>query len=332
MDRHGQAIVAQRDRLHIVVPTMSRPGGVFYLQRMIESLAEQLAPVDAEGLRVTIVDMDGPKRINRQLEEIRARISSFPFMLDIRDRISIDRDPVTRIPGRRECWESNVGRDFALCLYLGRVLSDCRYILRLEDDVLACRGYVPKIRQLAGDLLEGPDARPFLSLFSLEPRFCLGPRVGKYFSWGPALLFRNDAGLDGIIAFAHSMARKGREIDRALAGYCPAGRPGLVVYPSLFQHIGDVSSAGMPDWAGRRSPTYRPGDGPLDVAAVWFRTLYAMVRRDIRKYFVYADLPGPLRRPRDTLVQRYRRWKYRGIKRRAQPAISPRSRATRDDA
>lgn len=136
------------------------------------------------------------------------------------------------------------------------------YVLRLEDDVIAADHFVSRLLKWCDQHYTVDKPWAFLSLFAVD----LTPlnRLAPYLAYTQALLFPNDQRLDDIIRYIEDHYQRA-PVDLLLAEYRDhAGRSGWVKYPSLFQHIGDVSTGlAQPQ---RTSPTFCPSRHPFQLA------------------------------------------------------------------
>jgi hypothetical protein len=256
----------QTSRLTIGISTVRRqsladdPG---YLSKTVNGLLASMSAAERARVEIVIINSNSPPEAHTEVEQLLARHAEcVPHLLRSAARAAPSFQPDDASDrARKVAWEKKLSLDFVEALRICRN-TDSKYVLRLEDDVMAADHFVTHLMQWCErqDTADKPWA--FLSLFSAD----LGPphRLWPYCAYSQAILFPNDERLDDIIRYIEEHYHRA-PVDFLLAEYRdPAGRRGWVKYPSLFQHIGDLST-GLAE-PPRTSPTFCPSCHPLHLA------------------------------------------------------------------
>jgi hypothetical protein len=252
-----------KPRLTICISTVRRTGlreSPKYLSQAVNRLLASMSAAERARVEIIIMNSNVPPEAHTEVEEVlRQHAAQAPHLLRSVAKAAPTFQPVSDSVGDRHlAWGKKLTLDFVNALRVCRQ-TNSEYILRLEDDVVAADHFVSYLLNCCER--DGRDDKPwaFLSLFSLD----WGPphRLTPYFAYAAAILFPNDQLLDDLLDYLEKHHQRA-PVDWLLAEYRDrAGRRGYVKHPSLFQHIGEVSSGIT--LHQRISPTFCPSCHPL---------------------------------------------------------------------
>lgn len=235
--------------LTIAIPTKGRMHNkrpVEYLSLTIKSLLAKTIPRERRQVHLLLMNCHTPAHEHHALSGLSDKLSASGFELSVverKNKIFNEKQTTgaqTHHDDREKMlWMQQLKADFIELLETARNFGN-RYILRLEDDVIACDHFLAKLFHAAEQKSRRGRLYPFISFFS--PDFGFDNQLKPYYAYSQAMLFRNDNSLDQILAYLKNSS-SARAVDRLLEDFrCDFNERGMVAFPSLFQHIGQQSS------------------------------------------------------------------------------------------
>jgi hypothetical protein len=241
--------------LQIGVNSVRRPserGSGGYLRETITSLRARLDRDSSPRVRLLVINCDPDPAAHVAAMELAAEVE--PSLRA--EVLALGPSPIVGV---------RTGSSFArwqqqLCFDYARLLRRCRgsgadWILIAEDDLVASRGYN---RALARWVLPRFVRQPDLfcvSLFSID-------LTCDFSAYAPAIVYKNDDRIDALAGFLESRSAES-PADWSIRDFAAAPRRrAFVQVPSLFQHIGAVSSS-LVEHPLLQSPTFAADPVPL---------------------------------------------------------------------
>lgn len=267
----------------IAIPSARREG-TDYLADTVAHLAEQLLPEIEQLASIDLYCPNPPDGIEHPGMAAVRRARAQGDYGDVGERLhlhSVEDLPAHlqhKVASTREPYSLRHCHDYAFSLHFA-LSSRANRIIFLEDDVRIAKDFLAKTEAVFARAAKRRPVPAFISLFSWD----YGPPGSwwPYYGYSQGLAFASRADLEAVIA--HLLAyRKAGGADRALSDWDYDGRRGKVAYPSLVQHIGEVSSIWAPRGRPLVAPTFRNNKlGPAGVLTTTVGWLWRAVRRRI---------------------------------------------------
>ncbi|ELU13668.1 hypothetical protein CAPTEDRAFT_220409 [Capitella teleta] len=242
--------------LTIGIPSVSR-GGKLYLYKTIQGILDCTSKNEQRNMTIFVFLADDKGDYNNKtLSEIQSRYteeiqSGLLFVMTVPPRVYPDLSNLKQnfndAPARVR-WRSKQNIDFALMFHQAKDLS--RYYIHIEDDVIVAEKFLPKIERFinAVDTNKTHWAVLRFSKLGFIGKLIKSRDLEKFAKF--ILTLYDEQPVDWLLDhFERSMAQP-KPI------YCA---------PSLFQHMGDVSSLGDKPKAVFRDKTFVQHDKPKKV-------------------------------------------------------------------
>ena len=230
-----------------------------YLEQTLSSLASRMSDDDRGRVRVIVINHEALSEAHEEASRLRAaRIDDraegwLRFVDNPSPHPQLVGDasptkPATRVDSTPHGDDSRRGWRAKLCLDYARALRICsaaggRYVLLLEDDIVAAERFVPRALDWLEERFAADDNWLLAALYT--PNFPHHDRPYIYEATTQAVLFPNDARLARLVEHIEAFYDSA-PVDWLLRDYLKSS--GLLAYayvPSLFQHVGVVPSFDM---------------------------------------------------------------------------------------
>ncbi len=258
--------------LVIAIPTCPRlrdgvPAG--YLTRTLTTLNRALRMDPFLLVEVLIMDCSAPGDIHEELNAVMADGMAPPTSQVFKRQGPFV--PPSKAPTKSIAYQQSL--DFIELMEKAYAFGS-PWILRIEDDGLCSEPFASRMIRFASRY---PHC-PLFSLFSIRLRF--DGQTTPHYTGAVALLFPTQK-IPLSLATVRSVLND-TPFDVALGNL-----DALALFPSFFQHIGQVSSSGvLYSHNMETSPTFRPRHTILARLQSQFRVAALMAREGVRRYLI----------------------------------------------
>ena len=218
-------------RLTIGIPSVTRKNGMTYIAQTIQSLVSNTTPTQRATMVIVVFLADIDIQSNEIIKQQLMKLHEVHLQSGFIQIVTVDKSLYPPLEGLkrnfgdspdRVGWRSKQAVDYAFLLMYAQGIS--KYYLQLEDDVISASDYSGKIMDYIDDQTEPWVVLEFSTLGFIGKLFRDSDlsRLAQYL-W----MFYNEQPVDWLIDyFRLSLTQKDR----------------LINYPSIFQHMGVVSS------------------------------------------------------------------------------------------